>query len=114
MFDFFRVVRLDVLILYLFFSRENIRLLSQRFRDEQVNPIDNANYWIEYIVKYGKDALRSPAMDLTSWQLHLIDVAAFLLLCVTIIIIIGICLLRFLRKIMNISHDSLLYLKKLN
>jgi len=98
----------------LLFLRENVKILSRRFHDEQLNPIDNANYWIEYIIKYGKDVLRSPAMDLAPWQLHLIDVIAFLLLCVTIIIIIGIYLLYFLRKIINMSHDRLLYLKKMN
>ncbi|KAH0949258.1 hypothetical protein HN011_000242 [Eciton burchellii] len=95
--------------------KENIRNLSRRFHDEPMNPLDNANYWIEHVIKYGDDILRSPAIDLTSWQLYLVDVAAFLLSCVMIIIIIVILIMRFIMEMINEkSHKSSLSSKKTN
>lgn len=47
---------------------------------------DTAIYWIEYIIKYGSTVLRSPAMDLTWWQLELLDVCGFLLIVALVVL----------------------------
>jgi len=118
LFHYLWLVQPDLLLTYLLsalFFRENIRNLSRRFHDEPMNPLDNANYWIEHVIKYGDDILRSPAIDLTSWQLYLVDVAAFLLSCVMIIIIIVILIMRFIMEMINEkSHKSSLFSKKTN
>ncbi|KOX67539.1 UDP-glucuronosyltransferase 2B4 [Melipona quadrifasciata] len=54
--------------------------LSQKFRDRPLSAEDTAVYWTEYIVRHGANALRSPAMNLTWWQIELLDVYAFLLI----------------------------------
>ncbi|EZA59835.1 UDP-glucuronosyltransferase 2B4 [Ooceraea biroi] len=90
---------------------ENMRNLSQRFHDQPLSPANTANYWIEYVIKYGNDVLRSPAMDLAWWQIYLIDVAACLLLCIAVIIIVAMFIMRFMMKMIN--HRRLLHLKKI-
>ncbi|EZA59837.1 2-hydroxyacylsphingosine 1-beta-galactosyltransferase [Ooceraea biroi] len=92
---------------------ENIRNLSQRLLDQPLNPVDTANYWIEYVIKYGDDVLRSPAMALAWWQICLIDVAACLLLCAAAIITFAMFIMRFVVKMINEKHHLLLYLKKI-
>ncbi|CAD1470739.1 unnamed protein product, partial [Heterotrigona itama] len=60
--------------------RHTAQKLSQKFRDRPLSAEDTAVYWIEYIVRHGADALRSPAMNLTWWQIEMLDVYAFLLI----------------------------------
>lgn len=43
-----------------------------------MSPMDTAAYWIEYIVRHGKNSLRSPIVDMPWWQVHLIDIYAFI------------------------------------
>ncbi|EZA59829.1 UDP-glucuronosyltransferase 2C1 [Ooceraea biroi] len=93
---------------------ENMRNLSQRFHDQPLRPINTANYWIEYVIKYGDDVLRSPAMDLAWWQIYLIDVAAYLLICVAAIITLAMFIVRFMMKMINRNHHRLLQSKKTN
>ncbi|XP_072755634.1 UDP-glucosyltransferase 2-like [Anoplolepis gracilipes] len=94
--------------------KESARNLSQKFLDRPLNALDTAIYWIEYVIKYGSDALRSPAMDLFWWQLSLVDVCAFLLLCVTIIIITIVFVVCFLLKMINGNYHTSLHSKKRN
>ncbi|KAK2584309.1 hypothetical protein KPH14_006702 [Odynerus spinipes] len=51
-------------ILYNSSYKDEARKISQRFLDRPLKPIDTANYWIDFIVKYGSNALRSPAVDM--------------------------------------------------
>lgn len=51
-------------------------------RDRENDPKDSAAYWIEYVIrKKGAMDLRSPALDLTWYQLCMLDVMVFVLLC---------------------------------
>lgn len=93
--------------------RETARNLSQKFLDRPLNAVDTANYWIEYVIKYGEDSLRSPAMDLTWWQLSLIDVIGFLLCCVAIFITTVGFIVRFIIEMLNGNNGSS-YSKKIN
>ncbi|XP_026823909.1 UDP-glucuronosyltransferase 2C1-like [Ooceraea biroi] len=93
---------------------ENSKNLSQRFHDQPLSPVDTANYWIDYVIKYGDDVLRSPAMDLTWWQIYLIDVAACLLLCAAVTITVAVFIIRFMMKMINRNHQRLLHSKKTN
>lgn len=85
---------------------ESVRNLSQKFLDRPLHPIDAANHWIEYVIKYGSDSLRSPAMDLYWWQLHFLDVIAFLLLCAIIVIIVIRFFVRLLLQMINDNRNS--------
>ncbi|KAF3424245.1 hypothetical protein E2986_12283 [Frieseomelitta varia] len=60
--------------------RNTAQKLSQKFRDRPLSAEDTAVYWTEYIIRHGENALRSPAMNLTWWQIELLDVYAFFLI----------------------------------
>ncbi|XP_032453936.1 uncharacterized protein LOC100123458 [Nasonia vitripennis] len=53
--------------------------LSQRSRDRPMSPMDTSIFWVEYIARHGKDALRSPVVDMPWWQASLLDVYGFIL-----------------------------------
>ncbi|CAG9863738.1 unnamed protein product [Phyllotreta striolata] len=57
-----------------------MKKLSQMFRDQPSSPLDRAINNIEYVLKYrpGK-YLRSPALDLWWFQLYMVDVVIFIL-----------------------------------
>ncbi|XP_011171057.2 UDP-glucosyltransferase 2 [Solenopsis invicta] len=92
--------------------RENARNLSQRFLDRPMNAINTATYWIEYVIRYGENSLRSPAVDMTWWQLSLVDVFGFLLLCATIVIIVVVFIAQFMLKLIH-KDTTTLYSRKL-
>ncbi|XP_047365690.1 UDP-glucosyltransferase 2-like isoform X1 [Vespa velutina] len=85
-------------ILYNSTYRETARIIGMKFSDRPLKPIDVANYWINYIVKYGPDALRSPVIDLNWWEIALLDVYAFLILVTVFIVYITIRLIQILRN----------------
>ncbi|KAL6443533.1 hypothetical protein ACFW04_001593 [Cataglyphis niger] len=94
--------------------KESARNLSEKFLDRPIKPLDTAIFWIEYVIRYGSDVLRSPALDLTWWQLYLVDVFAFLLFCIAISIIAIVFIVRFLLKMINRNYQSSLHTKKIN
>ncbi|XP_049762257.1 UDP-glucosyltransferase 2-like [Schistocerca cancellata] len=58
--------------------RERARQLSVLFRDRPRPPLEEAVYWVEYVIRHqGAPHLRSAALDLAWYQYLLIDVAAF-------------------------------------
>lgn len=42
--------------------------------------MDEAIFWVEYVVRNGPDILRTPALKLTWWQLALLDVYGVIIL----------------------------------
>ncbi|XP_053982305.1 UDP-glycosyltransferase UGT5-like isoform X2 [Hylaeus volcanicus] len=81
--------------------RETVKKVSAKFLDRPLSAMDTAIYWIEYIIKHGPDALRSPAMDLTWYQVASLDVAAFLLLVALLAVVVLITALRFIYKLVS-------------
>ncbi|XP_046736278.1 UDP-glucosyltransferase 2-like [Diprion similis] len=77
--------------------KQNMMMLSERFLDRPMNARETTIYWIEYILKHGGDALRSPAVKLTWWQVTLLDVygsvlaALFVLFYTAKLILSAIC-----------------------
>ncbi|XP_049762217.1 UDP-glucosyltransferase 2-like [Schistocerca cancellata] len=58
--------------------RERAKQLSRLFRDRPRPPLEEAVYWVEYVIRHqGAPHLRSAAMDLAWYQYLLLDVAAF-------------------------------------
>lgn len=52
------------------------------YRDRPRAPSDEAVYWVEYVVRHGKNVLKSPgAGHLEWWQTELLDVYGFILAC---------------------------------
>ena len=48
--------------------------------------MQTAIFWVEYISRHGKDALRSPLVDMPWWQASLLDVYGFIIIIIVIIL----------------------------
>ncbi|XP_037038181.1 UDP-glycosyltransferase UGT4-like isoform X2 [Bradysia coprophila] len=60
-----------------------IKIMSERYRDQPMTPLDTAIYWTEYVVRHrGAQHLRSAGLDLTFFAYHSLDVFAALLAAV--------------------------------
>uniref|UniRef100_A0A2K6SZD5 UDP-glucuronosyltransferase n=1 Tax=Saimiri boliviensis boliviensis TaxID=39432 RepID=A0A2K6SZD5_SAIBB len=75
--------------------KENVMKLSKIQHDQPVKPLDQAVFWIEFVMRHkGAKHLRVVAHDLTWFQYHSLDVIGFLLASVaTVIFIITKCCL---------------------
>ncbi|XP_065219005.1 UDP-glycosyltransferase UGT5-like isoform X8 [Planococcus citri] len=59
--------------------KENAKLLSDRYRDRPMSPLDTAVYWTEYVIRHkGAPHLRTAAADMPWYQYLLLDVIAFI------------------------------------
>uniref|UniRef100_A0A1B6L8F2 UDP-glucuronosyltransferase n=1 Tax=Graphocephala atropunctata TaxID=36148 RepID=A0A1B6L8F2_9HEMI len=75
--------------------RENAKLLSERFRDRPMSPLDTAVYWTEYVLRHkGARHLRSAAVDMPWYQLWLLDVVLVLLAGLSALLLVVIWLTR--------------------
>ncbi|XP_046616572.1 UDP-glucosyltransferase 2-like [Neodiprion virginianus] len=54
--------------------------MSAEFRDRPMSPLDTGIFWVEYVARHGGSIIRSPAMDLSRFQIALIDVFGALIL----------------------------------
>ncbi|XP_050505874.1 UDP-glycosyltransferase UGT5-like [Diabrotica virgifera virgifera] len=55
--------------------RENVQARSKMFHDRQMHPLQEAVYWIEYVVKHnGAKHLRVGYLDLAWYQYYMLDV----------------------------------------
>lgn len=89
------------------FFRENIKRLSRLFRDRPQSAMDTAAFWIEFVIRNGKDSLRSPAMDLTWWQVALLDVyAVMILISITVVYVILKILRLFLKHVIQNTKNK--------
>jgi glucuronosyltransferase len=83
--------------------RENGRKLSKLFVDRPMSAMNTSIFWVEYIAKYG-NILQSPALELYWWQQRLLDVYAFIIAVIVIVLCIGLFILRKLKKLLFGSH----------
>lgn len=66
---------------------EQARRMQQLFRDNVVDPLDNAVYAIEYVLRTnGAAHLRSAAVDLSMWQQSMVDVSLIITAGILLII----------------------------
>lgn len=89
--------------------RDAAKRVSHLFRDRPMNARDTAIFWVEYIIRNGENALRSPSMDMPWWRAELVDVYLFfftsLLLIVASTLFILLKIICLLKKIIN-SNSS--------
>ncbi|XP_048356356.1 UDP-glucuronosyltransferase 1-6-like isoform X3 [Sphaerodactylus townsendi] len=80
--------------------KENIMRLSALHLDRPIHPLDLAVHWVEFVMKHkGAPHLRPAAHDLNWIQYHSIDVVAFLLAVVLVVLFISLkCCLFCVRK----------------
>lgn len=59
---------------------KQIKLMSDRYRDQPQTPLETAIYWTEYVARHkGASHMRSAGLDLSFFAYHSLDVFAFLL-----------------------------------
>ncbi|XP_063972366.1 UDP-glucosyltransferase 2-like [Diachasmimorpha longicaudata] len=85
--------------------RENIAKISDLFWDRPMSPLDKAIYWVEYAARHGP-VLKSPATELSWWQVHLLDVYGFVLGCALTIIYTIIKLIALLSRALRSRNVS--------
>lgn len=77
--------------------RDKMKTLSNLHRDQPIKPLDRAMFWIEFVMRHkGASHLRTESYKMSMIQYHSIDVAVFLLVVVSLVLIILISMLRFL------------------
>ncbi|KAG8034237.1 hypothetical protein G9C98_001321 [Cotesia typhae] len=81
--------------------KETMKKVSEKFKDGPMSPLDTAIYWIEYVIRHGKTALRSPAVNMYWWQVALVDVYVFLTITALIIVFVTVKIIRFISKILS-------------
>ncbi|XP_060718763.1 UDP-glucuronosyltransferase 2C1-like isoform X3 [Tachysurus vachellii] len=69
--------------------KESMMRLSRIHHDQPMKPLDQAVYWIEYVMRNkGAKHLRVEAHNLTWYQYHCLDVAVFLLSVIALVVFI--------------------------
>ncbi|KAL6474381.1 hypothetical protein MHYP_G00179420 [Metynnis hypsauchen] len=77
--------------------RENMQRLSRLHRDQPMKPLDQAVFWIEYVMRHGgAPHLRTQSFRMSWMAYHSLDVILTLLGAVFIIFLLTFFLLRFL------------------
>ncbi|XP_025103192.1 2-hydroxyacylsphingosine 1-beta-galactosyltransferase-like [Pomacea canaliculata] len=75
--------------------KQAITKASELFKIEFGVPVEKAAYWLDHVMKYGGRHLRSSGHEVLFLQFSCLDVYAFLLTCVLLILMISICLVYF-------------------
>ncbi|CAH1389492.1 unnamed protein product [Nezara viridula] len=80
--------------------KEKMTRRSEIFRDRAVEPIDEAVFWIEHVIKY-PNVLQPKSTSLSFIQLHLIDVMLFIISVFLAVVIIAWKSIRILFRILK-------------
>ncbi|XP_061773642.1 UDP-glucuronosyltransferase 2C1-like [Nerophis ophidion] len=81
--------------------RENMRRLSKLLRDHPSKPMDDAIFWIEYVIRnQGAAHLKSKSIKMSPLVYYSLDVIAALGMAVLLLILIWFFLLKFLRRVL--------------
>ncbi|BFZ00452.1 hypothetical protein BsWGS_03493 [Bradybaena similaris] len=67
---------------------ENMKKASRLYRELYKVPKQEAAYWLDHVIKYGGDYMRSPGQQMPWYQLCVLDVIAFLLLVLVSILLV--------------------------
>ncbi|CAG7716696.1 unnamed protein product [Allacma fusca] len=89
----------------------NAKLVSKRFRDRPLSPLDTAVWWTEYVLRHDTAHLRSPGVYQHWWQRRLLDFY-LAILCMAFVFVglriyIGKIVIRFLMKMFYKVKDKL-------
>lgn len=86
---------------------EKMSYTSKLFRDRPIRALDEAIYWIEYVIKYnGASHLRSFALNLSWPSYFLLDIIATFTLIALSIIILFLCIIIFIMKRKRMSKSA--------
>jgi glucuronosyltransferase len=81
---------------------QNAKVLSERYRDRPMSPLDTAVYWTEYVIRHkGAPHLRGAARNLSWWQEALLDVYAVVALGLAAVLYVLWAMLRGLLRLLR-------------
>ena len=66
--------------------KEHVAKASEIFRSQPQGPVERATFWIEHVCRFGGDHLRSAGNDLPLYSYLMLDILAFILIIVHIIV----------------------------
>ncbi|CAG5116590.1 unnamed protein product [Candidula unifasciata] len=67
---------------------ENIKKASELYRELYKVPKEEAAYWLDHVMKYGGEYMRSPGQQMPWYQLLVLDVIAFLVAVIVVILLV--------------------------
>ncbi|KAM7348772.1 UDP-glycosyltransferase UGT5-like isoform 4-T4 [Cochliomyia hominivorax] len=73
---------------------KNVQKFSELYRDRPMTPRQLVRYWVDYVIRHkGAKHMQSPAINMPWWQLHSVDVVAFLLSVILAVVgvLVGLC-----------------------
>lgn len=71
--------------------KDNINKASNILRDRPQSAAKRASFWINHVVKYGDDHLRTKAFELTVFEFFMLDIFVFVSLLLIIVTILLLC-----------------------
>ena len=71
---------------------------SAILRDRPINSLQTATYWVEHVLKFGGEHLRSYAQDMPWYQFFMLDVLIFFVALAALILAILVCMLIMICK----------------
>ena len=78
--------------------KERVMKASEIFRSQAQSPVERATFWIEHVCQFGGDHLRSAGNDLPLYSYLMLDVLAFILIILHILIFLFFRLAIFILK----------------
>lgn len=77
--------------------RQNMQRLSRLHRDQPMAPMDQAIFWVEYVIRHkGAPHLRTEAYKMAWYSYYCLDVLLLLLTVVTVLLLSTLAMFRFL------------------
>ncbi|XP_077361855.1 UDP-glucuronosyltransferase 1-2-like [Festucalex cinctus] len=77
--------------------RRNMRKLSELHRDQPITPMDQAVFWVEYVIRHkGAPHLRTRAYEMPWYAYYNVDVALLLVVVTTMPVFFAVALVRIL------------------
>jgi glucuronosyltransferase len=89
-----------------------MKRVSRIFKDRPQDPLNTAIYWIEYVIRNGRNSLRSDSMDLTWWQISLLDIIVVTCGVIFISLLVIILLIKKLFYMLCWSNRNIIYNEK--
>lgn len=91
-------------VLYNSSYRENMQTLSRLHRDQPMKPLDQAIFWIEYVMRHkGASHLKAESIKMSWFVYSSVDVIAFLLTFVLFVMLTCFLIVRFLWRLIFVG-----------
>lgn len=75
--------------------QEKIKVISSALRDQPKSPIDEATYWVEWVLRHPEIDLRSPSINLSFFVRHSLDVFVIFILVILIGFLLWLKLIKY-------------------